>query len=112
MGILVADERKFTHCGLTLSNFVATIGGSFLLAKRYIDIEGVTTAIYSIDTMVHYYASLEAYNNRNNPESRVEPCIRLSYSFDIEASQITSDLYELFYSKLVQACNFTNVSNC
>lgn len=112
MGILVADAYEFKQNGLTLSNFVASIGGSFMeVRKKYnlaIDQSGQEskTLVYSVVTMINFYATQASY------QANLVPVMTTQFSVELTPEQITGDLFALVYAAIIASYGFTSVTNC
>ena len=91
MAIEVQDEKTFSN-GITLENWVATLAGSIERIQKGISNTGAV--IYRVRYNIHYFGSVEAYNNRL-AEFWTE-----DKTLEIAAEDITGDIWTKIYNDI------------
>jgi len=95
MGFIVADSITLPN-GLSVSNFVVSIGGRYNLYKmKFLNpTTNVLSTTYQLEYSIIYYASQTAYEN--NIPFQTDGLLRMT----IDPSLITGDIFTIIYNNL------------
>ena len=101
MGILVGDTHQLLPSGLSISNFVVSIAGSFQLTK----IEGVTP-VYRVYCKPKYYINQTVYT--------ASTCNFITdevFTVDLQSSDLTPNVFSVIYAQFVKSKGWVTVTN-